>query len=141
MSDLSSFIASRRQELQDRHDELVRELAPIRAELQELARAEHALYPNAGSKRGRPSGVREGSIQSMALAVLETAPSGARADEIRNQIAVQFGRDLERESVAPQLSRLCQSGKVENRAGTYHLAARSTPSTDGTTREGTDGRP
>lgn len=126
MSDLSEYVTRRTEELSARRSALLAELEPVEAELRELARASSALQVKpAGARRPRTlrltQGPGEDSIQGVCLRALRTTGRPMTATEIQGWVSVNLGRDIVRTSLAPQLSRLCFDGRIENVDGRYRV--------------------
>lgn len=117
MINLRDFIAQRRAEIGDQIGKLQQELAdldiaeaalsngPQKAPSVEVV-SKPFIAPNLVIARPL---VRRGTIKAKVLAVLRAHESGD-ANDIREWIHSQFGEDVPRESLSPQLSRLKADG-------------------------------
>ena len=99
-----------RQFLSERKAEIDRQIKDLRDERAEILMAEKAL-PQADSVPGIERQSRRApdggpTLKDMAVAVLSELPDGADANAIRHLIGMKFGREIARESMSPQLSRL-----------------------------------
>jgi hypothetical protein len=104
---LRDFITQRRAEISQT-------LAALRAEMKELRAAEAALdHMNGVATDGSDTaGSGKLTIQEMALAVLSDSNEGLDSNQILEKIKTQFGVDLKRGSLSPQLSRLKDGNKI-----------------------------
>lgn len=117
---LRDFIATRRAEIKEA-------MASMRSELKELDAAEAALGTKESAPQARPTTSRgDMTIQDMAQAVLQSADAGLDANEILAAIKQAFGKDIPRNSLSPQLSRLKDAGKVIVEGKTWKLASHPT---------------
>lgn len=126
MSALRKFIAERR-------EELLRQLAEVKAELQELEQAESSLgvttpfnaFSQFVPESTAPDSVPEDlTIQQMALWSLHIRENiGSTAQEIIEYIETDFERAIERTSLSPQLSRLRKAGKLFFSEGKYAITS------------------
>lgn len=109
MDSLREFIATRREEVK-------RQIAALKVELRELNLAEAAIktgMPEVQSSSILNSGRSKPTIKDMVLAVLSNRPTGAEASEIVDLIENEFGEQIARSSLSPQLSRLKEEGLIE----------------------------
>jgi hypothetical protein len=138
MSELREYLQKRMATLEPLEKELLAKLAPIQSELEEARRALHSVQSRApvGRRRGK-TGPSATSIQGQILSILKSTPSGLKAVEILERARVDFGRQIRRESLAPQLSRLCADSYIENNAGVYRMSP--TPADDTARERKSDG--
>ncbi|WP_157222498.1 hypothetical protein [Novosphingobium sp. AP12] len=101
---LRDFIAQRETEIRDQQKAL-------KAELRELQIAKAALGGQASPPSSAPSGATA-TIKEMARQVLSGQTSGLNSSGILDAIKKEFGRDIERTSLSPQLSRLKEEGEL-----------------------------
>jgi hypothetical protein len=101
---LRDFIAQREAEIRDQQKIL-------RAELRDLQIAKTALEAQNPSEtsKGTGSGL---TIKEMAREVLSGQPNGLNSSGILDAIRKTFGREVERTSLSPQLSRLKDDGEL-----------------------------
>lgn len=89
----------------------------LKVELREIQIARAALDSPSGVAPADAPRVTMGmfgqpTIKSMALLVLEDATRGLTSSEILFNINIRFGRDIDRTSMSPQLSRLKDGGEI-----------------------------
>ena len=101
---LRDFIAQRETEIRDQQKAL-------KAELRELQLAKAALEGQPTTPPSGPSGITA-TIKDMAREVLSGQPGGLNSSGILDAIKKRFGRDIERTSLSPQLSRLKDEGEL-----------------------------
>lgn len=101
---LRDFIAQRETEIRGQQKAL-------KAELRELQLAKAALEGQPTGANSAPSGTTA-TIKDMARDVLSGQPSGLNSSGILDAIQKRFGRDIERTSLSPQLSRLKEDGEL-----------------------------
>lgn len=123
MSELREYMMSRLAVLEPQEKELLSRLVSIQSEMAELRRALRAVQVKGRAGRRSEHGPSENSIQGQALSVLTERLSGMTATDILERIRDGFGRDIRRESLAPQLSRLCADGRLLNEHGVYRVVA------------------
>ncbi|GAB6842316.1 hypothetical protein HNR00_003525 [Methylorubrum rhodinum] len=123
MGEVRNFIAGRLAELEPRAAQLEAELAPLRAEIADLKKAHAVLEGKPPRGPRRTCAPEPDTIQGQALAVLREVQRPLTAAEILSRIHVRFARDLTREGLAPQLSRLRRDGHLEHRGTEYALPA------------------
>lgn len=101
MPSLRTFIA-------DRRSQILREMATLRVELEDLDRAEAAL----GDKpAATPTSAVPKTLKGMAIDVLRShSRVGLAAGQILDAIERKFDLKVERSSLSPQLSRLKREG-------------------------------
>ena len=117
MASLRDFIATRREDVK-------RQIADLKAELRELNLAEAAI------KTGVPvvapamstGGTGKPTIKEMVVAVLGARPDGAEATEIISLVSSRFGDEIPRSSLSPQLSRLKEEGTLVLDGRTWKLS-------------------
>lgn len=101
---LRDFIAQREAEIRDLQKAL-------RVELRDLQIAKTALESQNSSEASRAQGAAV-TIKDMAREVLSSQPGGLNSSGILDGIRKSFGRDVERTSLSPQLSRLKDEGEL-----------------------------
>lgn len=104
---LRDFISQREAE--------IRELQKaLKAELKDLQIARAALEAGSPPQPQDPSryGGATHTIKDMARYVLEDAPNGYTSSEILQAIHREFGREIDRTSLSPQLSRLKEAQEL-----------------------------
>lgn len=101
---LRDFIAQREAEIRDQQKAL-------KAELRDLQIAKNALESQSGSESSKAQGTTL-TIKEMAREVLSHQPNGLNSSGILDGIKKTFGRDVERTSLSPQLSRLKDDGEL-----------------------------
>jgi hypothetical protein len=103
---LRDFIANRKGEIRD-------QLKMLKTELKELLLAEAALDGQDGTPAVAQSGGGP-TIKDMARFVLnhDVAKEGLTSAEILGYIKEEYGREIDRTSLSPQLSRLKDAGEV-----------------------------
>lgn len=103
---LRDFIAGREAEIKE-------QMKALRTELAELKLAKSAL-DQTGSGQPQPVAQPTGpTIKDMVREILKSDVLGLTSTQILREISERFGRDLERTSLSPQLSRMKQDGEVE----------------------------
>lgn len=106
MSKLRNYIETRR-------EEILRQIDELKAELQEIKLAETAIKLGVvNSAPTKPYSDNRSTIKQMVAEVLQGRPNGADAADIVTLIKQEFGEDVARSSLSPQLSRLKEEGKV-----------------------------
>lgn len=101
MVSLRTFIAERR-------SQILREIETLSVELSELDKVESALTdqsPQNDVQFSEPT-----TLKGMSLYVLRKTPSGLTANQILERIRLEFGAEVARSSLSPQLSRLRNEG-------------------------------
>lgn len=135
MSKLRQFLAERKAEID-------RQIKALRDERSEIVMAERALPQTdavAGVERQQRRAPDGGpTLKEMAVAVLADTPNGADANTIRIAISERFGREIARESMSPQLSRLGAAGILERNGRIWRVAGGNEEPT-GQTNEASDG--
>lgn len=103
-----------------RKAEILALIGELKAELRQIAAAEAA--GELASRRKAKSAVRgPETIKEQVIAILTDCPNGLEATEILDRLRVRFGRELKRESLSPQLSRLGADGVIERNGKTWIL--------------------
>ena len=107
MSKLREFLSERKAEID-------RQIKALRDERAEILMAEKAL-PQADAVPGIERATRRSSsggptLKEMAVEILSKNPAGMDANAIRQMIFIDYGKDIARESMSPQLSRLGAAG-------------------------------
>jgi hypothetical protein len=105
---LKDFMANRKAEIKQ-------QIAALKAELRDIQAAEGALTPGGGGESAAESSVRTRgriTIKDMIVSVLTPKPQGAEAQEIIESIKAQYGKEIARPSLSPQLSRLKEDGTL-----------------------------
>lgn len=101
---LRDFIAQREAEIRDQQKAL-------KAELRDLQIAKTALEAQNAPDASKGLGPAL-TIKEMAREVLSRQPNGLNSSGIQDGIKKSFGRDVERTSLSPQLSRLKDDGEL-----------------------------
>lgn len=101
---LRDFIAQREAEIRDQQKAL-------KAELRDLQIVKNALESQNTSESSKVQGGAL-TIKEMARDVLSHQPNGLNSSGILDGIKKTFGRDVERTSLSPQLSRLKDEGEL-----------------------------
>lgn len=104
MTTLRDFIAQREAEIRDQQKAL-------KAELRDLQIAKAALEAQSAPDQSKAQGGTL-TIKEMAKEVLSRQPNGLNSAGILDGIKKMFGRDIERTSLSPQLSRLKEDGEL-----------------------------
>lgn len=135
MNPLKNFIMDRIRKIEDSLIPMLEEQAKInakittaQAELEDLRNAAKAI----GIVKGLPTASRpitrrtqpEVTIKEAALSVLAEFPEGLIALDLLRKINEQFGLNIVRSSLSPQLTRLKNDGKIIN-SGSLWLLTRS----------------
>lgn len=97
--------------LDERETAIKEQLKAFRAELAEIKVARQALDGVAVEVQSTSSSAGP-TIKDMIRTVLERAPDGMTSALILEAIKQEFGRDVERTSLSPQLTRLKDAGEV-----------------------------
>jgi hypothetical protein len=96
-----------------RRTQILEQISALKAELQELKLADAAIRTGiAGSATVTKSNEEKSTIKQMVIEVLQGRPEGADSSEIVQFIKQEFGEDVARSSLSPQLSRLKEEGKA-----------------------------
>lgn len=124
MSKLRDFLSERKAEID-------RQIKALRDERAEILIAEKAL-PQIDAVPGVERPTRRGpdggpTLKEMAMAILKGFPEGADANKIRDMIHVIYGKEIARESMSPQLSRLGAAGILQRDGLIWRLATQATP--------------
>lgn len=107
MTSFRDLIAARREEVK-------RQITELKAELREITLAEAAIKSgvlDGASTQGQGSRGKH-TIKDMVVSVLSSRLEGAEASDIVNFIANEFGEEVPRSSLSPQLSRLKEEGAL-----------------------------
>lgn len=129
MTSIRQYVKRRREEILDQISVLNAELrdieivestlemsGPLNTELPE--RLESSAQGNSGAE----SVAKEPkTIKEMVLQILAVRPAGETANAILHYLNDRFGRDIERTSLSPQLSRLKGEGKITRENGVWKL--------------------
>jgi hypothetical protein len=97
---------SLREFIRAREADIQKQIESLRSELRDLALARQAID---GAPAPRNPTVQRGTaptIKEMILEVLEKRPNGGVADQIIEWVKADYGVDVPRSSMSPQLSRL-----------------------------------
>lgn len=115
-TNLRHFIEVRRREILD-------QISNLKNELHELKLAEAAIQTGVvGVSSVKREDEGKPTIKAMVLGALEGRPEGADANRIIVLIRHDFGEEVERSSLSPQLSRLKNEGKIVLNSGTWRLS-------------------
>lgn len=101
---LRDFIDSRETAIKE-------QIKALRAELAEIKLARQALNGGAQDLQTSPNNSSP-TIKEMVRTILDAAPSGLTAHQILEKINSDYGKDIERTSLSPQLSRLKSDNEV-----------------------------
>lgn len=112
----SSRMATLRQFLSERREQIQAQMKTLRAELREIEAATAALPDATSIGESRAAVARERrrgpTLKVLAVQVLKHYPDGLEANDIRQKIAETHGIEIKRSSMSPQLSRLAKDGIV-----------------------------
>ncbi len=123
---LRDYLAHRETELVDRLTALRKEQEPLENELADVRRARAALGPEPAplldvARRlgtGPPGSFQDWTLKQMVVRALrEHFPAGATAQTLLEFFRTAYGRDVQRESLSPQLSRLIDPDGIVVREG------------------------
>ena len=127
------YLAEREEELVAKLNFLRKEQEPLENELADVRRARAALGPEPAplldvARRlgtGPPGSFEHWTLKQMVVRALqEHFQNGATAQQLLEFFRTAYGRDVQRESLSPQLSRLVDPDKLITRQGRlYFLAA------------------
>lgn len=111
--------------LTERERALAEMAAPIMLELEEIRRAIRAFSGDGrrSTVRSRPNAPAGLTIQDAIKEALAQGPN--KADRLFPLVRFAYGRDLIRESIAPQLSRLLAKGEVDHARGVWSLSTQA----------------
>lgn len=113
METLNEFISRRKAEI-------IAEIARLRGELRQITAAESADH--SGKRVSALAAAHGGeTIKEQVVKILTDHPKGMTAKEIQAQLKVRFDRDVKRESLSPQLSRLGADGTIAREGKTWVL--------------------
>jgi len=136
MSNLRDFLARREGELEQRIKEIEAELRPLRMELLEVKRAQHAILGPFDRPPTNPPGspIEDNPFDRLTLkemvrkALQEHFQNGATALELLAFFKSKWGRDVPRPSLSPQLSRLKEEGILDLKGRVWLLQSDAIPS-------------
>ena len=114
--------------LDRREGEIKSAIKNLRAELKELKSAKQALPSGDGDpKPNKPvSKNSEPTIKELCITILESVyPKGLSANSLLDVMAHDHGRNVERASLSPQLSRLKRTGELNLVDGEWFVARES----------------
>lgn len=137
---LTDHLTAERQRLDALAAPLREQLGAIERELIDVNRALVAISGDVIVRRARRSNRDRLTIKEMALQLLTTQfdASGATTAELQTEMLVIFGRDVKRECLSPQMSRLVDSGDVIHEGKRWLLTARHALVTTGLTQAPTE---
>ena len=118
------ILIEKERDLVSRISELRRELDPLEKELRQVQVAKRALgMPGAGAPAtNAPSGVAFMTIKQLVLSALrEHFSNGATGTQLVDFFKTSWGREIARESLSPQLSRLRKDKMIERRGRVWLL--------------------
>jgi hypothetical protein len=134
MATVREFLRQQRSAIAAEIEPLEQKLHELKAELDDVNRAERALDPSqspwdelvddAVPTRGV---LREGTIKDFVVRVLSERPRGLVAVDILSAINRRFGTDYPRTSLSPQLSRLKQEGVLDREGLVWRIAKEKGP--------------
>lgn len=114
-----------RELLSARKAEIKKQQAALKIEMQEILTAEAAMGPAIAADVGQPKRSRLSSkitLKDMVKEVLSGRPEGADSFKILDLIKEQYGKEVARASLSPQLSRLKNDDKaLELRGSNWFL--------------------
>lgn len=136
MASVRDFLAQREQELAAQLDELRKKREPLENELADVRRARAALGPEPPTlldvvrqlAKGPPSSnFADWTLKQMTMRALQDHfPEGATAQTLLEFFRAAYGREIARESLSPQLSRLADKDGLIMRDGkTWKLSLRA----------------
>ena len=96
-----------------RKAEIDAEIERLKLERRQLVAAELVAAHEAAKRRDRSNQKKPETIKEQVVKILSDTPSGMTAKEILTQLNSRFDRNLKRESLSPQLSRLGAEGSIE----------------------------
>lgn len=105
-----------------REAEIRDQMKALKAELREIHVAKSALVAQDDTGAASASTAAP-TIKDMARELLAEAPDGATSGQILVAIKAKYGRDVDRTSLSPQLSRLKESGDVVLNGERWFLTA------------------
>jgi hypothetical protein len=113
---LNQILAERQAVIEKRLTELRDELIPLESELSFIKQ-----YRNASANRFT---LESATIKQLITAALSRMRGGGKPVAIRNFIFEEFSRDIDRNTIGPQISRMVVDGSVRRDSdGIYHLTA------------------
>jgi hypothetical protein len=123
MTKLKEFLSNRRNEIESQIEDL-------RIELQEIE-ASCAAIRNVSKIGDQPSPSLPKrtrlTLKKMVIGVLEGNSSGADAQLIISLIKEKYGKEIARESLSPQISRLGQDGILRRDGSMWSLVQKNVP--------------
>ena len=124
------ILLKRERDLNSRITELRRELDPLEKEFRQIQIAKRALgMPGAGVPTANaPDGVAFMTIKQLVLSALrEHFKNGATGNQLVDFFKTSWGREIAKESLSPQLSRLCNEKRIERRGRAWFLTDGDSP--------------
>lgn len=119
---LRDFIVARKAEIK-------LQLRALKQEWRELQAAESAIS-DSDSSHGNRTG--DSTIKDMIIAVLAEPGTCAEARQIMDMIREKYGKEVQRTSISPQLSRLRKEGRLYMKNNLWCLADEATTPNDET---------
>lgn len=114
METLNEFITRRKAEITE-------EIARLRAELRQINAAESMGQAEMQAQKSRAAQHTPETIKEQVVKILIDHPKGLNAKELQSRLKRRFGRDVKRESLSPQLSRLGRDGVIKRDGKTWIL--------------------
>jgi hypothetical protein len=114
METMTKFMVRRKAEIGD-------EIERLRAELRQIAVAERIGAAEASARGQEPHARKPETIKEQVVKILNDCPGGLDAREIQAHLKNRFARDVKRESLSPQLSRLGAEGVIRRDGKTWIL--------------------
>lgn len=115
--------------LTQRKAQIKAQIVALKKELQSIQAAEDAIVTDDEEDTVGATGTRRSStritIKTMVVAALRNKQNGGDAHEIIKAIKEQYGKDIPRPSMSPQLSRLKDDGYLELRNGNWCLTEKA----------------
>lgn len=121
MTTLREFMAARRAEIQS-------QIKALRLEMAEIDAAFSALSLEGQAKPARErgsSGTGKKTLKELAIEAIRSRHEGMEAAEILRWIKDMAGKDVPRESLSPQLSRLGQDGTLMREGMVWKLGPKA----------------
>lgn len=113
----ATFIAKRKSEIQSEIEELYSRLAELKLERDQIAAAEYVRRSQTSAASKQRKGNSQETIKSQVVKILKNSTKGLKAIEIQEALNREFNRQVKRESLSPQLSRLASEGVIEKTKG------------------------